>query len=475
MDVMKHGRRRSKDGGNGSRQTQLRSPMVQRPSAAKVTLQGWLYKQGSEGLMLWKRRWFVLSEYCLFYYKGPEEEKLLGSILLPSYKISPCAPDDRVFRKFSFKAEHHNMRTYFFAADSREQMVRWMNAMSLASILQTAPVPSWEEPASSSRPSVSSVSQSADDSDSGFHGYRSPRAATTPRQGGDGASAKDTVETNGWGPQPLYANAPPKPKRLPQGDSPEPSPERPPHPQQQQTPRGGIYGVSPRQHPENRTPDPYGRPIDYEDVYGRKGAWPPPPPQAYMNEPPAKLDNFRTSPQENNNYSKPPPDVTKTYVKPTGPLRNQEAPTKQPPPATLPKQLFRMGSPAPTPAVKPRPKPPAGHPPRPHSADFLEMDVRETPPSAVQRRERNGPQAERPKSSIDVHNDDYWSEESYARKMRQSLYMHAQSQSGRATPLQKHIIDNRAKPPSHNRSPAQSEGHPAEEQPSSIRRHKEQV
>ncbi|XP_065347061.1 uncharacterized protein kmr isoform X3 [Cloeon dipterum] len=476
MDVMKHGRRRSKDnGGNGSRQTQLRSPMVQRPSAAKVTLQGWLYKQGSEGLMLWKRRWFVLSEYCLFYYKGPEEEKLLGSILLPSYKISPCAPDDRVFRKFSFKAEHHNMRTYFFAADSREQMVRWMNAMSLASILQTAPVPSWEEPASSSRPSVSSVSQSADDSDSGFHGYRSPRAATTPRQGGDGASAKDTVETNGWGPQPLYANAPPKPKRLPQGDSPEPSPERPAHPQQQQTPRGGIYGVSPRQHPENRTPDPYGRPIDYEDVYGRKGAWPPPPPQAYMNEPPAKLDNFRTSPQENNNYSKPPPDVTKTYVKPTGPLRNQEAPTKQPPPATLPKQLFRMGSPAPTPAVKPRPKPPAGHPPRPHSADFLEVDVRETPPSAVQRRERNGPQGERPKSSIDVHNDDYWSEESYARKMRQSLYMHAQTQSGRATPLQKHIIDNRAKPPSHSRSPAQSEGQPAEEQPSSIRRHKEQV
>jgi hypothetical protein len=70
---------------------------------------------------------------------GPEEEKLLGSILLPSYKVSPCAPDDRVFRKFCFKAEHQNMRTYFFAADSRELMVRWMNALSLASILQTAP------------------------------------------------------------------------------------------------------------------------------------------------------------------------------------------------------------------------------------------------------------------------------------------------------------------------------------------------
>lgn len=67
--VFQHGRRRSRDS-SGGRQTQLRSPMVQRPSASKVTLQGWLFKQGSEGLMLWKRRWFVLSEYCLFYYKG---------------------------------------------------------------------------------------------------------------------------------------------------------------------------------------------------------------------------------------------------------------------------------------------------------------------------------------------------------------------------------------------------------------------
>lgn len=49
---------------------QLRSPSAKRPPEAPVTMQGWLHKQGSEGLMLWKKRWFVLSEYCLFYYKG---------------------------------------------------------------------------------------------------------------------------------------------------------------------------------------------------------------------------------------------------------------------------------------------------------------------------------------------------------------------------------------------------------------------
>ena len=64
----------------------LKSPVTKRISSAPVAISGWLYKQGSEGLKVWRKRWFVLSEYCLFYYKGPEEEKILGSVLLPSYK-----------------------------------------------------------------------------------------------------------------------------------------------------------------------------------------------------------------------------------------------------------------------------------------------------------------------------------------------------------------------------------------------------
>jgi hypothetical protein len=102
-----------------------------------VTIKGWLYKRGSDGLMLWKKRWFVLSEYCLAYYKSPNEEIPSGSILLPSYKICPISKEDGVYRKFAFKAGHQNMRTYYFATDSRANMVQWMNALSLASILQS--------------------------------------------------------------------------------------------------------------------------------------------------------------------------------------------------------------------------------------------------------------------------------------------------------------------------------------------------
>lgn len=64
------------------------------------------------------------------------EERMLGSLLLPSYRISPCLNGDGISRKFAFKAEHSNMKSYYFAADSKEMQQQWMNALSLASIMQ---------------------------------------------------------------------------------------------------------------------------------------------------------------------------------------------------------------------------------------------------------------------------------------------------------------------------------------------------
>ena len=69
-------------------------------------------------------------------FQGPDEDKVLGSILLPSYTICPLSKEDGVYRKFAFKAEHANMRTYYFAAETKDSMIQWMNSLSLASILQ---------------------------------------------------------------------------------------------------------------------------------------------------------------------------------------------------------------------------------------------------------------------------------------------------------------------------------------------------
>ncbi|XP_068993141.1 serine/arginine repetitive matrix protein 2 isoform X1 [Neodiprion pinetum] len=525
----------------------LRSPAAKRPLSAPVALQGWLHKQGSEGLMLWKKRWFVLSEYCLFYYKGPEEEKLLGSILLPSYRVTACRPEDKANKKFAFKAEHANMRTYLFAADSRESMNQWVNALTLATLLQD-PNPGGGDMAialelagpadgeRSARPSVSSISsilnQSADDSDSGFHGFQS---RDDPSHASNNNSSPNSVNTasfatlnnvhevqtqpvqpviNGWmqqspqysqpgtsqqqqqqqpgaytplpgpshqhkqqqhqqqGPQPgpsnvqtvqpmprnfgqpLYANAPPKPRRLTEGSNeystPSPdldalhpdcrkSPVSPDvraatkspgseyergsvvyvtrmsqPPQTLRTDKSGLnygYASAQSQPTERRTPDTYGRSAkprssrgngDYEDVYG--------------------------APQ--------------LYQRPAGPVGY----TKGPAPAPIPIPVYAQQSPPqhpqmyavlPTQAAPVMRQPRAQPPPRPHSADFLEYEATRRPqqqphvqPGIVTGQQRR---PQRPKSSLDVvnpsdapTNDGYfYSEERYAAQMRQSaVYLH---------------------------------------------------
>ncbi|XP_075402125.1 pleckstrin homology domain-containing family A member 7 isoform X3 [Tenrec ecaudatus] len=128
-----------------------REQAIQRNPSIPVVVRGWLHKQDSSGMRLWKRRWFVLADYCLFYYKDSREEVVLGSIPLPSYVISPVAPEDRISRKYSFKAvhtgmralichssaagsqaEHSGMRTYYFSADTLEDMNAWVRAMNQA-------------------------------------------------------------------------------------------------------------------------------------------------------------------------------------------------------------------------------------------------------------------------------------------------------------------------------------------------------
>uniref|UniRef100_A0A8C2Y823 Pleckstrin homology domain containing A7 n=1 Tax=Coturnix japonica TaxID=93934 RepID=A0A8C2Y823_COTJA len=144
-------------GGNKVHSFGKREQAIRRNPNVPVIVRGWLHKQDSSGMRLWKRRWFVLADYCLFYYKDSREESVLGSIPLPSYVISPVGPEDRINRKFSFKAvhtgmrayiynknsvigsqaEHSGMRTYYFSADTQEDMNSWIRAMNQAALMQT--------------------------------------------------------------------------------------------------------------------------------------------------------------------------------------------------------------------------------------------------------------------------------------------------------------------------------------------------
>ncbi|XP_049329332.1 pleckstrin homology domain-containing family A member 7 isoform X2 [Astyanax mexicanus] len=139
-----------------------RDNAIKRNPNVPVVLRGWLHKQDGSGMRLWRRKWFVLADYCLFYYKDSREENVLGSIPLPSYTISPVGPEDHISRKYAFKAshtgmrsyiykhssvigsqaEHGGMRTYYFSADTQEDMNTWLRAMNQAALMQNHTVKS---------------------------------------------------------------------------------------------------------------------------------------------------------------------------------------------------------------------------------------------------------------------------------------------------------------------------------------------
>ncbi|KAK6321107.1 hypothetical protein J4Q44_G00080830 [Coregonus suidteri] len=205
-----------------------RSNSMRRNPKAEVTKQGWLYKQASSGVKQWNKRWFVLADRCLFYYKDEKEEGVLGSLPLLSFRIGGVQASDNISRKHAFKvwyeeeeeeegeikghivfcmqAEHAGTRTYYFSAETAEEQEEWVDAMNEAVQIQ----PSWRTTNSE---------------------------ATTPT-----AELHGNTLPNGWGP---YGppNGPPH-----HGNGPHQDNGRPP----QGPPEGGMReGREMREQPEN--------------------------------------------------------------------------------------------------------------------------------------------------------------------------------------------------------------------------------
>ncbi|XP_059806178.1 pleckstrin homology domain-containing family A member 6 isoform X16 [Hypanus sabinus] len=134
-----------------------RSNSMKRNPKANVLKRGWLFKQASSGVKSWNKRWFVLADRCLFYYRDEKEEAVLASIPLFSFRISPVLPADNITRKHAFKltinrqvknihsndhcinyqAEHTGIRTYYLSAENKAEMEDWINAMNEAASIQT--------------------------------------------------------------------------------------------------------------------------------------------------------------------------------------------------------------------------------------------------------------------------------------------------------------------------------------------------
>ncbi|XP_016309404.1 connector enhancer of kinase suppressor of ras 2-like isoform X11 [Sinocyclocheilus anshuiensis] len=94
--------------------------------------EGWLWKKKdakSYFSQKWKKYWFVLKDACLYWYMNEEDEKAEGFVSLPEFKIDRAS---ECRKKCAFKACHPKIKSFYFAADSVDDMNRWLSRLNMA-------------------------------------------------------------------------------------------------------------------------------------------------------------------------------------------------------------------------------------------------------------------------------------------------------------------------------------------------------
>lgn len=94
--------------------------------------EGFMCKMGGSGLTPknWRRRWFVLKDKKLYYYKTAFDVSALGIVDVVGYTVEQ-SPETK--KKYAFKALREGARTYCFQAESSEDMMQWMECLKDAS------------------------------------------------------------------------------------------------------------------------------------------------------------------------------------------------------------------------------------------------------------------------------------------------------------------------------------------------------
>ncbi|XP_048578135.1 microtubule-associated protein futsch isoform X2 [Nematostella vectensis] len=98
-----------------------------------VDYEGWLTKKGGGKVFAaWKRKWVVVKDQRLYYYKTSFDPEAGGMIHLDNCE-STAAPEMK--RKFCFKCESKTNKSHntFFAADTEQDMRTWLDVLGKAS------------------------------------------------------------------------------------------------------------------------------------------------------------------------------------------------------------------------------------------------------------------------------------------------------------------------------------------------------
>ncbi|KAF8936229.1 hypothetical protein BGZ58_004431 [Dissophora ornata] len=101
-----------------------------------VMLQEWLQKRSTSLQLVWKRRWCVLQNDRLCYYRSNTDAKPLGVLDLGEYSILASGPDISRKSKFAFRLSSpgpipHQHRHHVFYTDSAQSLQDWMHALQV--------------------------------------------------------------------------------------------------------------------------------------------------------------------------------------------------------------------------------------------------------------------------------------------------------------------------------------------------------
>ncbi|XP_073774372.1 pleckstrin homology domain-containing family A member 1 isoform X2 [Danio rerio] len=133
------------EGQNGADKSGLRKPPGQLPyylsrsnQDQSVIKTGYCVKQGAV-MKNWKRRYFMLDDNALSYFKTDMEREPLKVILLKEVnKVQECKQSDLMMRDNLFELVT-TTRTFYIQSDSPEEMHGWIKAISGAIVAQRGP------------------------------------------------------------------------------------------------------------------------------------------------------------------------------------------------------------------------------------------------------------------------------------------------------------------------------------------------
>ncbi|XP_069755907.1 pleckstrin homology domain-containing family A member 1 isoform X3 [Narcine bancroftii] len=119
-------------------QSQLSYFIGKSTSDQAVLKSGYCVKQGAV-MKNWKRRYFILDENTISYYKSDLDKEPLRSIPLKEVnKVQECKQREILLRDNLFEIVT-NFRTFYVQTDSPEDMHNWIKAISGAIVAQRGP------------------------------------------------------------------------------------------------------------------------------------------------------------------------------------------------------------------------------------------------------------------------------------------------------------------------------------------------